>query len=268
MATVAHINGRHEEIVSLVNDHGRVAVADLAERFVVTAETIRRDLKALEAQGLLSRVHGGAVISLPSSPGDFMAIDEDDDQLPTHQSQRRKQLIAQAALGLMPGPGGSVFIDAGSTTEAFANVLAKNYVGQNWSVVTNSPNVARIVASAGVPHVCVVGGFLKARTQAVVGESTVEQLRLLRADVSFMGTNALDLEFGLSTSDSREAQVKSTMIGQSVRSVVLCDSTKLGRRVGVSFASVRDVDVVVTDRHAPEGFGQVLRSFETELVIP
>ena len=128
MATVAQINGRQSTIVAITNDTGRCSVADLAERFCVTAETIRRDLKSLEAKGLLRRVHGGAVAGALTPQSDLVATD-DDDELPIQQSQRRKNLIAQKAIELIPSPTAAIFIDAGSTTEAFASTLAHNYRG-------------------------------------------------------------------------------------------------------------------------------------------
>ena len=104
MATVAQINGRQSTIVAITNDTGRCSVADLAERFCVTAETIRRDLKSLEAKGLLRRVHGGAVAGALTPQSDLVATD-DDDELPIQQSQRRKNLIAQTRpFSLMPAP--------------------------------------------------------------------------------------------------------------------------------------------------------------------
>ena len=234
MATVAQINGRQSTIVAITNDTGRCSVADLAERFCVTAETIRRDLKSLEAKGLLRRVHGGAVAGALTPQSDLVATD-DDDELPIQQSQRRKNLIAQKAIELIPSPTAAIFIDAGSTTEAFASTLAHNYRGQNWSIVTNSPNVAHTVAAVGVPQVTILGGTIKARTQAVVGPNAVETLRSL---------------------------------SQSNHVVVLCDSTKLGRESNVQFAKLSDIDVVVSDRNVPPDFTSKLHPYDTSMVIP
>ena len=216
MATVAQINGRQSTIVAITNDTGRCSVADLAERFCVTAETIRRDLKSLEAKGLLRRVHGGAVAGALTPQSDLVATD-DDDELP---------------------------------------------------IVTNSPNVAHTVAAVGVPQVTILGGTIKARTQAVVGPNAVETLRSLRADIAFMGTTALSLIHGLTTSDPREAAVKETMISQSNHVVVLCDSTKLGRESNVQFAKLSDIDVVVSDRNVPPDFTSKLHPYDTSMVIP
>lgn len=267
MATVMQINGRQSTIVEITNDTGRCSVTDLAKQFCVTEETIRRDLKTLEAKGLLRRVHGGAVSGTVTTQADLVASD-DDDHLPIQQSQRRKNLIAQKAIELIPGPNSAIFIDAGSTAEAFASTLAHNYRGQNWSIVTNSPNVAHTIAAAGVPQVTILGGLVKPRTQAIVGPSAVQTLLSLRADIAFMGTNALSLTHGFTTSDPQEAAVKETMIAQSNCVVVLCDSTKLGRESTIRFAELSAIDVVVSDRNAPDDFTSKLRSYQTSMVIP
>lgn len=267
MATVVEVKKRQDTIVALTNEFGRCSVAEIAERFEVTPETIRRDLKILESRNLLRRVHGGAVSGSPHSHVELLAVDESD-ELPIHQSQRRKQSIALAALGMIPHPNASMFIDAGSTTEAFANVLASNYLGQNWSVVTNSPNIARSLAVAGVPRVAIVGGFVKARTQAIVGPKALDEMQVLRADIAFLGTSGLSFNKGLTTSDPREAQVKNMMLLRSERSVVLVDSTKIDHDSEVRFADISDIHTVITDRNAPEGFARRFKSISTQLLIP
>lgn len=267
MSTVEEVQLRQSAIVTLTNDLGRCSVTQLSQRFCVTPETIRRDLKSLEHQGLLTRVHGGAVSGFPMPHIEILAVDDDDD-LPIHQSQRRKQAIAHAALPLIPGPTAAIFIDAGSTTESFASVLARNYVGQNWLVVTNSPNVARTLSGAGVPDVMILGGTLKGRTQAIVGEKAEASLRTLKADIAFMGTTGLSIETGLTTSDPREASIKATMIAQSRRVVALCDSGKLNRTSDVTFASIDDIDFLVTDRHASKQLQASFNTFNTQVVIP
>lgn len=267
MSTVTEVSNRQSLIAAITNQHGRCTVSDLANRFNVTAETIRRDLKLLETNGMLRRVHGGAVSGSSTKPSELRAVDEYDD-LPIQQSQRRKNSIAQIGVTFIPGPNAAMFIDAGSTTEAFAQRLARTYVGQQWNIVTNSPNIAHTLASAGVSSVTILGGIVKPRTQAIVGPQAVNELQRLRADIAFMGTNGLSIAHGLSTSDPREATIKSLMIKQAKYSVVLCDSTKINRESAVSFAGLSEIDTVVSDRQAPEDFSQKLCPFNTRMVIP
>lgn len=266
MATFAEVSDRQAAIATLTHSYGRSSVSELSTQFEVTPETIRRDLKALESRGLVQRVHGGAVSLKPFAHPERLA--NEDDGLPIHQSQRRKQSIAQTALAQIPSPDASIFIDAGSTTEAFSHVLANSFLGQNWSIVTTSPNVAVMLASAGVPSVSIIGGVVKARTQAIVGDQALKEMSQLRADVAFIGTSGLSVHGGFTTSDPREAAVKAKMIQNSSISVALCDSAKIGMESAVRFAELESVDVIVTDRFAPQSIRDAMMDSTTRLVMP
>ena len=104
-------------------------------------------------------------------------------------------------------------------------------------------------------------------TQAVVGNAALRTLALMRAEVAFIGTNALTVDHGLSTADSQEAAIKSAMITNARKVVVLCDSTKMGTDYLVSFGSVDDIDVIITDANAPESFVKALRDRNVEVII-
>ena len=123
------------------------------------------------------------------------------------------------------------------------------------------------LASAGLDEVQLLGGSVRAITQAVVGDTALRTLALMRADVAFIGTNALTLDHGLSTADSQEAAVKRAMIINARKVVVLCDATKMGCDYLVSFAGIDDSDVVITDSGAPQSIVDSLRDREIQVVI-
>ncbi|MGM0385361.1 MAG: DeoR/GlpR family DNA-binding transcription regulator [Actinomycetota bacterium] len=230
---------RQQDIVLLAQEHGRVAVAELAHRFDVTTETVRRDLDALAAKGFIARVHGGAV------PADKVRLVES--AVPvrqeTHTDEKRR--IAHAALALLPDrPGGTVLLDAGTTTAMLAEALTP---GSLSTVVTNSTPIASALATRQVADVHLLGGRVRGLTQATVGAPTVEALRDLRVDVAFLGTNGFSLTHGFSTPDPSEAAVKRAMVTSANLVVVLADSSKAGTDYLVSFARPEDVDVLVTD---------------------
>ena len=110
------------------------------------------------------------------------------------------------------------------------------------------------LASLGTINVQLLGGTVRAITQAVVGDTALRTLALLRADVAFIGTNALTIDHGLSTADAQEAAVKSAMVTNTRKVVVLCDSSKLGTDYLVSFAPLDSIDVVITDSDAPASY--------------
>lgn len=252
---------RRRQIASLTAIEGRVNVTELASKFTVTAETIRRDLAVLDREGIVHRVHGGAVASQSFQTTEFSL----DARFRSASSE--KSAIARAALTYLPPAQGGMFLDAGTTVTALADLIAEQPQAHEWSIVTNSLVTALNLAKAGLTEVQLLGGQVRAITEAVVGDIALRTLALMRADVAFIGTNALTLDHGLSTADSQEAAMKSAMVTNAHKVVVLCDSTKMGTDYLVSFATIDAIDVVITDVNAPMSFVEALRDREIEVVI-
>lgn len=252
---------RRRQIASLTAVEGRVNVTELASRFDVTAETIRRDLAVLDNEGTVHRVHGGAVAS-QSFQTNELPVDAR-----SKSASGAKSAIARAAMNYLPAPQGGMFLDAGTTISALSELIAEHPYARQWSIVTNCLPTSLNLASAGLEEVQLLGGSVRSITQAVVGDTALRTLALMRADVAFIGTNALTLDHGLSTADSQEAAVKRAMIINARKVVVLCDASKMGCDYLVSFASVDDIDVVITDAAAPPAFVEALREREVEVVL-
>ncbi|MGY1696365.1 DeoR/GlpR family DNA-binding transcription regulator [Geodermatophilus sp. SYSU D00814] len=249
---------RQQAIATLVVEQGRIAVTAVADHFGVTTETVRRDLAVLERAGVLRRVHGGAVPAAALSLVETALAERHG----TRAEAKRK--IAAAALDLLPGPGGSVLLDGGSSTAALAEVLP---VDRNLFVATNSvPIAARLATVAGLT-LHVLGGRVRGLTQCAVGETPVRALADLRADVAFLGTNGIAPGHGLTTPDEAEASVKRAMVRAGQRVVVLADSSKLGREQLVRFAALDDVDVVVTDGEADPAVVGRIEDAGVEVVV-
>jgi DeoR family fructose operon transcriptional repressor len=227
---------RQQRIVELARSVGRVGVAALAAEFGVTAETVRRDLTALERHGLLRRVHGGAipVERLGFEPG-LAARDA--------VMTEAKERIAKAALAELPA-GGSVLLDAGTTTARLAELLPGD---RDLTVVTNALPIALTLSVRPGLTLLLIGGRVRGRTLAAVDEWALRSLRDVYVDVAFVGTNGLSPERGLTTPDPAEAAVKRAMIAAARRVVVLADHTKVGERNFARFGDLEDVDVLVTD---------------------
>ncbi|MBV7281065.1 MULTISPECIES: DeoR/GlpR family DNA-binding transcription regulator [unclassified Corynebacterium] len=244
---------RRRQIASLTSIEGRVNVTELATKFGVTAETIRRDLAVLDSEGTVHRVHGGAVASQSFQTAEF-SVDAR-----SRSASGAKSAIARAAMEFLPDRSGGMFLDAGTSISALCELISEHPNARAWSIVTNCLAHAMHLASNGLDEVQLLGGSVRAITQAVVGDTALRTLALMRADVAFIGTNALTLDHGLSTADSQEAAVKRAMITNARKVVVLCDSTKLGSDYLVSFASITDIDVLITDAGAPQTFVDNLR---------
>lgn len=227
---------RHDAIAELVTQNGRVSVAELAETFDVTTETVRRDLDSLERSGLLRRVHGGAV---PPSSGRERSVAERSDF-----RADQKERIAKAAASLLPGFGGTVLLDAGTSTARLAPRLP---LDRQLTIVTNSLPIAESVSGLSGLRLELIGGRVRTTTRACVGVTATRALEQLRVDIAFLGTNGLTVDGGLTTPDAEEAAVKAAMVASARQVVVLADSSKIERDFLVRFADISQLDVLVTD---------------------
>lgn len=248
---------RHEVIAGLVRQRGRVSVTDVAGEFGVTTETVRRDLAQLERVGVLRRVHGGAV------PVTALTVVEPGVAERDATQAEAKDRIAQAALALLPGSGGSILLDAGTTTGRLAAILP---LDRRLVVVTNSVPIAARVSGAGALRLHLLGGRVRGTTQAAVGDETVRALRDLRVDTAFVGTNALT-ERGLTTPHHEEAAVKRAMVAAGRQVVVLADSSKIGAEHLIRFAELDDLDVLVTDDAVDDADVTALEAGGVEVVV-
>ena len=227
---------RHQQILETARSRGRVEVAGLARELAVTPETVRRDLTALERRGVLRRVHGGAI------PVERLGIEPGVADREGHAAGE-KERIARAALNELPD-GGSVILDAGTTTVRLAELLPTD---RELTVVTHSIPVASILVSRPNLTLHLLGGVVRGRTLAAVGAWTKAQVSEIYADVAFMGTNSISVERGLTTPDLAEAAVKRALMNAARRVVVLADHTKFGRDDFALVAPLSDVDTVITD---------------------
>lgn len=227
---------RQQAILRLARENGRVDVLSLATRFDVTAETVRRDLKALDRAGLVRRVHGGAI---PAGQLDF----EPDLAARESASTDEKERIGQAAVEELPADG-SVVLDAGSTT---ARLAASIPVDASLTVVTHAlPTAARLADHPGI-ELHIVGGRVRHRTRAAVDAWALRTYGEINADVLFLATNGFSVDAGLTTPDLAEAAVKRTVIAAARRVVLLADSTKAGQEHFARFGDLSHVDLLITD---------------------
>ncbi|WP_280299404.1 DeoR/GlpR family DNA-binding transcription regulator [Nocardia neocaledoniensis] len=249
---------RQQAIATLVGHRGRVSVAELADQYGVTTETVRRDLAVLDRLGLIRRVHGGAV-----GAGALTTIELGTAERDTTRAEE-KDRIADTALGFLPRAGGSVVFDAGTTTARMVAALPSDL---ELVAVTNSlPIATRLTGFPGV-RVQLLGGRVRGVTQAAVGAETLRLLGELRVDVAFIGTNALTVRHGLSTPDPEEAAVKRAMIAAADQVVVVADADKIGREDFVSFGGTGDIDVLVTDTDIPAAAHADLTAAGIEVVL-
>ncbi|GHH77640.1 DeoR family transcriptional regulator [Streptomyces sulfonofaciens] len=201
----------------MVRANGAVSLRELA-RVVQTSEvTVRRDVRALEAEGLLDRRHGGAVL-----PGGFTR--ESGFPQKSHLATAEKTAIADLAAGLVD-EGEAIVVGAGTTTQELARRLARV---PGLTVVTNSLLVAQALAHANRVEVVMTGGTLRGSNYALVGSGAEQSLQGLRVSRAFLSGSGLTAERGLSTSNMLSASVDRALVQAAGEVVVLADHTKLG----------------------------------------
>jgi DeoR/GlpR family transcriptional regulator of sugar metabolism len=230
---------RKSHILAVLRRDGQVVAKALGAELSLSEDTIRRDLRELARDGLLQRVHGGA---LPASPAvaDFsrrQQVAPDD-----------KIAIGRAAAALVQ-PGQVVFIDGGTTAVQLARHLDPRLRA---TVVTHSPSVAvELVAHAGV-DVVIIGGRLFKHSIVSVGAGAVEEIKRIRADIYFMGVTGIHPEAGLSTGDLEEANIKRALMNAAAETVVLGSSEKLGGASAYVIAPIDDIDTLVVTDEVPD----------------
>ncbi|MFG2707124.1 DeoR/GlpR family DNA-binding transcription regulator [Streptomyces shenzhenensis] len=208
---------RRQLILEMVRANGAVSLRELA-RVVQTSEvTVRRDVRALEAEGLLDRRHGGAVL-----PGGFTR--ESGFPQKSHLATAEKTAIADLAAGLV-GEGEAIVVGAGTTTQELARRLARV---PGLTVVTNSLLVAQALAHANRVEVVMTGGTLRGSNYALVGSGAEQSLQGLRVSKAFLSGSGLTAERGLSTSNMLSASVDRALVQAAAEVVILADHTKLG----------------------------------------
>lgn len=227
---------RHRAIVERVSTGGRAAVVDLAEALNVTPETIRRDLSILERQGLVRRVHGGAI---PVRRVGYQPTVDSRSAMLIEEKGR----IAEAALDEVPEEG-AIIVDSGTTTGRLVAMLPHD---RQLTVVTNSVQHAIALANRENITCLLLGGRVRGRTLACVDSWAINSLKGLTADVAIIGTDGVSVERGLTTPDRIEAEIKAAMLAAAFRKVVLADHTKFGDDHFAAFASLDDIDVIITD---------------------
>ena len=225
---------RQDRIVAELKVDAALRVSDLAERFSVTTETVRRDLDSLAERGLIARTYGGAASAGNSEPG-F-------NERYRQRVEERRRLAECGAL--LVEPGDVLMIDAGSTTTHFARRLAAD--GSDLTVFTNSVGVATALGSNARVHVVLCPGDYDPHEGGVCGAETQAFLSRFHATKCFIGASGLTAE-GPSEVNTDAAWVKRVMIERSGRSVLLVDASKFGVRAVDRICTLRALDDIVSD---------------------
>jgi DeoR/GlpR family transcriptional regulator of sugar metabolism len=258
MASNAAVFKRRLRIVEMVNRAGIMSVEDLSRALDVSPITVRRDLDHLAAEGSIMRRHGSAVsVTFDSDGATEKSLSEKD----VLNIEEKMRIAAKAAS--MVADGEILFMNSGSTTLCFLKALK----GRRVKVITNN------AAAIGIEHspeveLMILGGEYREQSQSLVGEFALNAIRTIYSDHTFLGTNGLSLEKGLTTSVYQECSINQAMIEHTHgKVIVLADSSKMGKVANFVSASLDKVDMVITDSNCTNEYRQRLEAIGITVVI-
>ncbi|MQW86036.1 DeoR/GlpR family DNA-binding transcription regulator [Sinorhizobium saheli] len=249
-----YLSGRQAEILELAKSEGRVLVEELAQRFSVTPQTIRKDLNDLCDARVLNRIHGGAIF--PSGKENVR-----------YESRRQiaaaeKQAIGRAAAAIIPD-NASLFINIGTTTEAVGEALLDH---SELMVITNNINVANRLRVFPSIEVVIAGGVVRGSDGGIVGEAAVDFIRQFKVDFAVIGASAIDHDGALLDFDYREVKVAQAIIANARHVILVSDSTKFERTAPVRIGHISQVQTFITDRCIVENVRKICADQGVKLI--
>ncbi len=230
---------RKQKILEILNRDGRVKVNELSALFEISEVTIRMDLADLEAKGLLSRVHGGAVSSYKSYYNMNM-------QQRLSANQDQKQAIANHIVGMIEEYD-TIMLNSGTTTLTVFRMFPLN---MNLSIVTNSVAIALEAGSNPNFNVVLLGGSVNSKHQFIYGDDAIAQLEKYHADKLILSVDGITPDNGLTTFYNQEVELARIMLSHSATRIVAADSTKLGRTAFARISDIGEADYIITNADA------------------
>lgn len=233
------IDNRRKKIIDLLNKEGKVKVIELSRLFGISEVTIRNDLTELEENGMLERIHGGAINTHKSYYNmSFL------DRMKTNEIEKRK--IA-AACALLISNGDTIMINSGTTTLFVVQEL--KHV-KNITVVTNSLAIAQEAGHFNNIQIILLGGNFNPQYQFTYGDDTINQLKRYKADKLILSADGVNAEEGITTYHHLEVEVNRQMLARVNKTIVAADYSKIGRTSFASIDSIDNADFLVTNQNA------------------
>ncbi|MDR1859561.1 MAG: DeoR/GlpR family DNA-binding transcription regulator [Bacteroidales bacterium] len=247
---------RHKYILEVLTKNGFVNVADICAELDVTPVTIRKDLRTMEEQRLLYRTHGGAS---PVNPHAFdMALTVKEK---LHVNEKRR--IAQAACKLLEDED-SIILGSGSTVHLFAESLKPK---GRLTVITASLKTSLLLTPIDNVEVIQLAGIVRKNAYCVVGDFATQIFDMLTCSKLFLGVDGIDFEYGITNSNVEEAILNKKMMEAALRTIILADSSKFGRRGFGKICDIDKVDTIITDSGIAPATVQRIEELGIELII-
>jgi len=247
---------RQSRVVMMLETQSKLYVPDLCRIFNVSPATIRNDLRELDSQGKLKRTHGGAISCKKAGY-------ESDSNSKVDEYCDEKKHIAQCAAELIED-GDIIALDSGTTTYELAKCITHK---KNLTIITNDVKIMLMLEQEGSCNIILIGGAVRHGLNCCVGPIAINSIMNLHVDKAFMATNAFSVEKGFSTPDINTAEVKRMLIENASEVIMLCDSSKIGYMSFARFASVEDVDLIITDNRVDKKVVGILNKVAPQIDI-
>jgi DeoR/GlpR family transcriptional regulator of sugar metabolism len=253
---IMDVQSRRELVLELLEEHGEVTVSELSERTGVSPMTIRRDLELLEQEGVLKRVHGGAISAASRGYAAPFSV----------RSDRRADAKARIgeAVAAMLSERETVILDVGTTTLAVARAL---HGRRNLTVLTPSLQIANLLSKDRGIRLMVTGGTVTVGEMSLIGDLAEEAFSRLRFDTLVMGVGGVEVGAGCTEFNQDDARVKRAALASVRRCIVVADSSKLGKITFAQICTIDLVDVLVTDSDAAQEDLALFESENVEVVV-
>ena len=246
------IDARRRQILELLERDGRVSVAQLSQLFGTTPVTIRSDLDALEENGYLERIQGGAIRKLRMQP-----------QLPAGSRLLEKRAIAAAAAARIHD-GDTLFLNSGTTTREVALALRQH---RGLNIVTNSVSVASELSGIPTFRVILLGGELNTQYLFTCGGDAQEQLQKYQADYAILSLDGVSVEHGITTYHADEAIIDRLMVERAHRTLIVADHTKMGHAGFSLICPLQQVHTLITDDACDPAVAEAIRATPVQIVL-
>jgi DeoR family deoxyribose operon repressor len=253
---------RRKTIIQLLQQQDEVSVSEIADLLKVSEITVRRDLSHLENERMIRRTHGGAMLcsSILSSISDTETYTFEEQ---TKKNIRKKSIIGMKAASLIE-PNETILLDSGTTTPFIAKYINNNipitvlcYTSTNAFELIHRPNINLILA----------GGYYDRRSHVFRGNECSQLIHSIRADKAFVSAAGVDEKLGLTTYFYFESEIKKTFIKLAKRIILVADSTKFGKISISYFASLDQVNTIITDDGLSPEYRDIIENSGIELIV-
>ena len=252
------MNERIAKVRDYIQSRGEVSVSELQSLYEdYSSMTIWRDLKQLEDQGYIRRVHGG-VISMQTASLQIEGVYSKR----ARENTRQKIAIAKEALSLIR-PGHAVYLDAGSTLMSVANHMGNDL----YTIITSGANIAIELSQRHTCDVLLTGGQISENTLSCSGAQAESFISSINIDLALMSPSGFSLRTGFTSGSQSESLLKRAVIAKAAKVVMLMDNSKIGRSLPFTFATLSDIDLLICDSPLPQEIAAELTANQVELII-